>query len=251
MTPFPILYEDNHLLVVVKPAGIATMGLPAGEETLLTQAQSYIKDRYQKPGKVYLGVVSRLDVPVSGVIVFARTSKAAERLNAQFRTRQVEKEYIALVSGNLVSGNHAAENVIAKKDECVDWLLHDERHRSVRIVSAETRGAQEARLKYEVLERHKNFSLLRIQLLTGRKHQIRVQLAQRGFPICGDRKYGSTYIFPRGTLPQNINGITLHAASLTITHPVREEILTFTAPIPDFWQKISRFHGFNVTNQNG
>ncbi|MGL4943814.1 MAG: RluA family pseudouridine synthase [Thermoguttaceae bacterium] len=219
----PILYEDNHLFVVVKPPGIATMGLPEGETTLLTLARDTIKQKYRKPGNVYLGVVSRLDVPVSGVVVFARTSKAAERINAQFRERCVEKEYVALVGGRIEP----------PRGECRDWLVHDERHRSVRVVDGACEGAQEALLEYEQIRRDGSVSFVKIALHTGRKHQIRVQLSSRGFPILGDRKYGSTVILPK---PWS-NAITLHAARLSIAHPVSDERMTFDAPIPTFWRR--------------
>lgn len=226
---FPVLYEDNHLLVVVKPPGLATMGLPEGETTLLTLAHDYIKQKYHKVGNVYLGVVSRLDVPVSGVVVFARTSKAAERLNAQFRERLVEKEYVALVGGR----------VEPPRCECVNWLVADPRHRSVQVVASPCEGAQEARLEYTLVRRDGGVSLVRVQLHTGRKHQIRVQLAHRGFPILGDRKYGSAVLIPKPWA----GAITLHAASLSIRHPIRDEVMVFTAPPPTFWRRWSAASG--------
>jgi len=213
-----VLYEDNHLLVVVKPTGLATMGLAEGEDTLLTLARDYVKEKYHKPGNVYLGVVSRLDVPVSGVVVFARTSKAAARLNDQFRNRTVTKTYLALVEG-------AIEPAAA---ECVDRIREDERHRKVWI----TRDliGKESKLSYKRLEQLPFCSLIEIHLETGRKHQIRVQLASRGFPILGDRKYGARSEFP--------NGIALHAWKLALCHPVGGEALEFVAPAPASWKKV-------------
>ena len=207
-----ILYEDNHVIALVKPPGIATMGLPDGVETLLSQTKAYIKKKYAKPGEVYLGVVSRLDVPVSGVVLFARTSKAAARLNEQFREHTVEKTYVALVEGAITP----------LEGEYVDRLCDDKRHRKVwRTHSAE---GKESRLRYRKLHQVGQCSLIEIQLLTGRKHQIRVQLAGRGFPIRGDTKYGATMSFP--------GGIALHAWKLVFSHPTTKERIELIAPLP-------------------
>jgi 23S rRNA pseudouridine1911/1915/1917 synthase len=214
-----ILYEDNHLLAVVKPSGLATMGLAKGEETLLTCTKDYIKRKYNKPGEVYLGVVSRLDVPVSGVVLFARTSKAAARLNEQFRTHSVEKIYVALVEGS----------VDPPEGEWTDWIREDERHRKVGL--AQSGNGKEAKLQYRTLRKTGNNSLIEIRLETGRKHQIRVQFSGHGFPILGDRKYGAKTIFP--------NGIALHALKLTVTHPTTHQRILLTAPLPASWKKFA------------
>lgn len=212
-----ILYEDNHLLALAKPAGLPTMGVAAQLPSLLTQAKEYLKQRYSKPGNVYLGVVSRLDAPVTGVVLFARTSKAARRLAEQFRAGQVEKYYWAVVEG-LVRNEHGL---------CLEWLVHDERHRRVHVTDPGQPGAQEARLSFRRLRTALGLSLLEIELHTGRKHQIRVQLAHRGFPVVGDRKYGSRRGFPAG--------IALHARRLVVVHPVRRERLELVAPLPASW----------------
>jgi 23S rRNA pseudouridine1911/1915/1917 synthase len=212
-----ILYEDNHLLAVVKPAGLPTMGTPGGQPTLLSVAKDYIAERYHKPGNVYLGVMSRLDAPVTGVVVLARTSKAASRLTEQFRSHSVEKRYWAVVEGVVES---AAGSL-------VDWLGQDDRHRRMHIVGPTLAGAREARLSFRRLatiphQRKADVfagretreptagpdnSLLEVTLETGRKHQIRLQLAHHGHPIVGDRKYGSRLKFP--------DGIALHARRAT------------------------------------
>ena len=212
-----ILYEDNHLLVAVKPPGLATMGLGDGEETFLTLAKDYIRQKYHKPGCVYLGVVSRLDVPVSGVVVFARTSKAAARLNEQFRDRTVTKTYLALVEGTIEPATAV----------CIDRIREDERHRKVWI----TRDSigKESKLSYRRLDQLAACSLIEVRLETGRKHQIRVQLASRGFPILGDRKYGARSVFP--------DGIALHAWRLALQHPIGGKTLEFVAPVPAGWKK--------------
>lgn len=212
-----VIYEDNHLLAVLKPAGLATMGLPDGKPTLLTLAKQYVKDHYQKPGNVYLGVVSRLDAPVTGVLLLARTSKAARRLTEQFRTRSVEKVYWGLVEGIVEPASGELENSVAA----------DERHRRMHVVGPSHPGAKLARLCYRRLDAVGGNSLLEVELHTGRKHQIRVQLADRGHPIVGDRKYGSRRRFP--------SGIALHARRLVINHPIRGEPVILEGPLPEAW----------------
>jgi 23S rRNA pseudouridine1911/1915/1917 synthase len=212
-----ILYEDNHVIALVKPPGLATMGLPGGKETLLTQTKVYLKEKYAKPGEVYLGVVSRLDVPVSGVVLFARTSKAAARLNDQFREHTVEKIYAALVEGT----------IIPAEAECIDHLCEDKRHR--KIFRTQSDEGKESRLRYRTLRQVNRCSLIEIQLDTGRKHQIRVQLACRGFPIRGDIKYGAKMSFP--------GGIALHAWRLTFSHPTTKERIELTAPLPKTFER--------------
>jgi 23S rRNA pseudouridine1911/1915/1917 synthase len=214
-----VLYEDNHLLVLVKPAGLPTMGTPQGRPTLLTLAKEYIKQRCQKPGNVYLGVVSRLDAPVTGVVLFARTSKAAARLTEQFRTRTIEKSYWAIVEGV----------VEAAGGRLVDWLAEDERYRRMHIVGPTMPGAKEARLAYRRLSIVRNDSLVEVELETGRKHQIRLQFSQHGHAVVGDRKYGSREPF--------LQGIALHARRLVISHPTTGEQLEFEAPLPDSWRR--------------
>ena len=220
VAPLTVLYEDNHLLAVAKSAGLATMGAPAGTPSLLEAARQYVKQRYQKPGNVYLGVVSRLDAPVTGLVLFARTSKAAARLNTQFRTREVEKTYWALVEGRIEPA----------AGSCADHLAEDPRHRRMWIVGPQQPGAKEARLAYRRLALLGGCSLVAVALETGRKHQIRVQLADRGFPVLGDRKYGSTAPFPAG--------IALHARRLAFRHPVGGQPLDLTAPLPPPWRAL-------------
>ncbi|MEN6405720.1 MAG: RluA family pseudouridine synthase [Thermoguttaceae bacterium] len=219
--PLNVLYEDNHLLVVNKPAGLPTMGTPDDRATLLTVAKQYIKQRYQKPGNVYLGVVSRLDAPVSGVVLLARTSKAAARLTEQFRDRRVEKTYWAMAEGVLEDS----------AGSLVDWLAQDERHRRMHIVGRTMPDAREARLSYRRLAVVQGNSWLEIELETGRKHQIRLQLSHHGHPIVGDRKYGSRTPFS--------SGIALHARRLVIAHPTTAKRLQFEAPTPDAWRCFS------------
>jgi 23S rRNA pseudouridine1911/1915/1917 synthase len=214
-----VIYEDNHLLAVDKPAGLATMGTPPGKPTLLDLAKLYVKDHYNKPGNVYLGVISRLDAPVTGVVLLARTSKAARRLTEQFRSRTVGKTYWTIVEGLVRSSS----------GKCVNWLVKDERHRRMHVVDKTVAGAKEARLSYRRLAKLDGLTLLEVQLETGRKHQIRLQLSHIGHPVLGDRKYGARMKFP--------NGIALHSHTLRLTHPVRDEPLELESPLPPSWAK--------------
>jgi 23S rRNA pseudouridine1911/1915/1917 synthase len=216
-TTLEVLYEDNHLFAVNKPAGIPTQGAEAERGSLLALAKTYIKEKYHKPGNVYLGTVSRLDAAVSGVVVFARTSKAAARLAEQFRDRTVRKIYWAIVAGNP-----------APFAACEDWLAKDEVRHRMRVVEARSAGAANARLAYRRLKRVGRGWLLEVSLETGRKHQIRAQLAARSLPILGDQKYGSRESFP--------GGIALHGRLLELVHPTRGEPMTFLAEPPPAWR---------------
>ena len=215
-----VLYEDNHLLVINKPAGLATQGVADDEPSAVKLAKEYLKGKYKKPGNVYLGIVSRLDAGVSGVLVLARTSKAAARLSEQFRERQARKVYWAIVD-KPPKQNDAT---------LTDWLKKDEKTQRMVVTSAHAIGAQKARLSYRLLQPLPSGSLLEIELETGRKHQIRVQLAHLGCPILGDHKYGS-----RRKLAV---GIALHAHLLEIIHPVSKEAMRFTAPLPESLAKL-------------
>ena len=218
-----VLYEDNHLLAVAKPAGLATMGTPGNKPTLLSLAKEYVKRRYAKPGNVFLGVMSRLDAPVTGVVLLARTSKAARRMTEQFRCRLVEKIYWAVVEGRIDPA----------QGRLVDWVAPDERHRRMHIVGEKLPGAKQARGAYRRLATPASMEvegdwLLEVELETGRKHQIRLQLAHRGWAILGDRKYGSRRRWA--------SGIALHARRLVVNHPVKDERLELQAPLPASWQ---------------
>ncbi len=214
-----VLYEDNHLLVVNKPAMLPTMGVAEENPSLLMVAKEYVRRTYDKPGNVYLGIVSRLDAPVTGLVLLAKTSKAAARLSEAFRLRRVKKSYLAVVEGSPAPSTALLEH----------YLRKDERHRKVHATHQACPGAQLARLEYRALSHGDAMSLLEIELETGRKHQIRVQLAKIGHPILGDRKYGSG-------LPL-ASGIALHAHRLELEHPVRREVLTLEAPIPSVWRR--------------
>ncbi len=220
-----VLHEDNHCLVVAKPAPLLTQGVPPGIPTLEALVKAYLKEKYHKAGNVYLGIPHRLDRPVSGVVVFARSSKAARRLAEQFQGRQVRKVYWALVEGAV------------QPDEGIweDWLLKIQDEARTEKVPAETPGARLAMLHYRCLKRTATTTLLELEPQTGRMHQIRVQSASRGYPVCGDTLYGATQPFgPPADLPRD-RIIALHARSLTFLHPIRYEPLTVTAPLPATW----------------
>ncbi len=219
-----ILHEDNQIIAVNKPAPLLTQA-PPGIPSLEAMVKAWIKDKYAKPAGVYLGVPHRLDRPVSGVIVFARNSKAARRLAEQFHQRRVEKVYWAMVEGDVQPDAGTWE----------DWLRKLPEQSRTEIAEPESAGAKSAALSYRKLQSPPGASLLEIRPLTGRSHQIRVQAASRGHPIVGDALYGSTRTFgPPAQQPRD-RLIALHARSLTIIHPATWQPLTLTAPPPEYW----------------
>lgn len=214
---WPVLYVDNHLLAVYKPAGLLVQGDVTGDPCLLELARSWIKDRFQKPGNVFIGLVHRLDRPVSGLVLFARTTKAAARLNAVFRENHATKIYLAAVEGR------------PNRDSAT--LLHGLARREaggVALLPAETPGTQRAELHYWTVACSGERTLLAVQLKTGRKHQIRAQLAHEGCPIVGDVRYGAS-----STLPHR--AIALHAWKLIVRHPTKGEALEISCPLPSNW----------------
>jgi RluA family pseudouridine synthase len=218
MKPFISLepvFIDNHLLVVNKPAGILSQADETGDEDMLTQGKAYLKERFNKPGNVYLGLVHRLDRPVSGVMVLARTSKAAGRLAEQFRSRTPVKKYLALVEGLCTGGGLQ-----------VDYLVKE--NRRVRCVSPDHPKAKRAELHWKALAYLDGISLIDLDLLTGRPHQIRVQLAGMGYPILGDLRYGARRFF-------DDRNLALHCYQLGIEHPIRREPMTWRVPPPATW----------------
>jgi 23S rRNA pseudouridine1911/1915/1917 synthase len=220
MPDLDILYEDNHLLVVNKPAGIATMGAESGP-TVHSMAADYLKRTYHKPGRAYVGVVSRLDAVTSGVLVLARTSKAAARLSAQFANTsqtRVSKIYLAGLAGQLDP----------PQGDLVDFVRKDDLAKRMRVVGSAAPGAQQAQLRYLTVGQRHDFSIVAVQLLSGRKHQIRLQFADRGHAVIGDRKYGSSRSFSAG--------VALHSWRLQINHPTKGESMWFEANTPRTWK---------------
>jgi 23S rRNA pseudouridine1911/1915/1917 synthase len=217
-----VLYEDNHCLAVNKPAGLLSQGDRTGDHSMVDQAREYLKARYRKPGNVYVGLVHRLDRPTSGVVLLARTSKAASRLADQFRSGAIEKTYWAIVQGQ----PEPAEGVWA------DVLDKDPRQNRVRVVDLRQGAGQEARVAYRVLDSGRGMSKLELRPTTGRSHQLRVQLAYRGLPIIGDRKYGSAHVLEAG---DGHRRIALHARRLAFRHPTRQEVISVEAPVPADW----------------
>jgi 23S rRNA pseudouridine1911/1915/1917 synthase len=213
-----VLYEDNHCLAVYKPAGRLSTHFDGREETIDRDVKAYLKEKYHKPGNVFLGVVHRLDRPVSGVLLFARTSKAAARLSEQFRQGSIEKVYWAVVEGEVQRLAGTLE----------DWLIKNEQAGRVEVVEPHSEGARQALLHYQKRNQHEGLTWLEVRPQTGRTHQLRVQLAHHGHPICGDVKYGAVHTFA--------TGIALHARSLTFLHPIRYEPITLTAEVPRSWR---------------
>lgn len=205
-----VLFVDNHLLVVNKPAGVLVQADRTGDPDLLSMGKAYLKDRFDKPGNVFLGLVHRLDRPASGVMVFARTSKSAARLSEQFRHRTVEKRYLAMVEGGLEGGGIEQGSVISDGG-------------SVRMAKAnEAQEGKPAELQWRAIASEDDLTLLDVELKTGRKHQIRLQLAAIGHPILGDFRYGST---------RELDGsnLALHCYRLGFHHPTRKERMNFDA----------------------
>jgi 23S rRNA pseudouridine1911/1915/1917 synthase len=225
--PLVILYEDNHCLAAAKPAALLTQGVPPGIPTLEAMVKAYLKERYHKAGNVYLGIPHRLDRPVSGVVLFARNTKAARRLAEQFQQRQVLKTYWAAVEGD----------VQPEEGRWEDWLLKVQDESRAECVAADAPGARRAILRYRRLQSVSGGTLLEIEPETGRMHQIRVQAAARGWPVLGDILYGARMPFgPPALLPRD-RVIALHARSLTFLHPIRYEPITVIAPLPAYWQE--------------
>lgn len=225
-----VIYADNHLLVVDKPAGIATMGTPQETTSMARQAALYLQHTYNKPGKAFVGVVSRIDRLVSGVLVLARTSKAASRISEQLRQQKVEKFYLAIVEGRWPP----TVNPAGAWSEIVDWVAKDEQAQRMRVVDPSHPAAQQARLRLQTLASSGDRSLLKIELVTGRKHQIRLQLAEHGTPIWGDRKYGARSQFAKE------NAIALHCQQLTLLHPTTKQSMVFRASPAAHWPTVPR-----------
>ena len=241
-----IIYEDNHVIIVAKRSGEIVQGDKTGDEPLSETVKAYIKEKYQKPGAVFLGVVHRLDRPVSGLVVFARTSKALTRLNEMFRKGEVHKTYWALVeeptqrSGDgsddpISKGNGITQNRPPIRDWQVveHWLTRNEKQNKSYAYDREVPGSKKAMLKYRVIGHTDRYELLEVNLMTGRHHQIRCQLSAIGHPIKGDLKYGARRSNPDGS-------ISLLARRVEFVHPVSKEPICVEAPLPEdkLWREV-------------
>ena len=219
-----VVYEDNHIIIVNKRSGEIVQGDKTGDKPLAETVKDYIKVKYHKPGNVFLGVVHRLDRPVSGLVLFARTSKALTRLNDMFRTGDIHKTYWAIVKNTPAQPEATLEN----------WIVRNEKQNKSYAHDHEVPGAKRALLSYRVIGKTDRYTLLEIHLMTGRHHQIRCQLAHMGCPIRGDLKYGAPRSNPDG-------GISLMAKQIDFVHPVTKEQITIKAPTPSdaLWQALA------------
>lgn len=218
-----VIYEDNHIIIVSKRSGEIVQGDKTGDRTLADDVKQYIKEKYAKPGNVFLGVVHRLDRPVWGLVVFAKTSKALSRLNDMFRTGDVHKTYWA------ITPNCPAE----PEAVLTDWINRNEKQNKSYAYDHEVPGSKKAMLHYKVIGRSDNYTLVEVNLMTGRHHQIRCQLANIGCPIKGDLKYGARRSNPDGS-------ISLLARKIEFVHPVSKEKIYAEAPLPDdrLWREM-------------
>ncbi|WP_294820424.1 RluA family pseudouridine synthase [uncultured Flavobacterium sp.] len=218
-----VLYEDNHIIAINKRVGDIVQGDKTGDKPLSDVVKEYIRDKYNKPGEVFLGVVHRLDRPTTGIVIFARTSKALTRLNDLFKNRETQKTYWAIVKGKPAK----------KNDTLVHYLKRNEKSNTSKAHIKEIPDSKMASLEYTVIKELNNYSALEISLHTGRHHQIRSQLSAIGFPIKGDLKYGADRSNPDG-------GIHLHARRLQFIHPVSKDPIAIIAPVPDdvLWKAI-------------
>ena len=220
-----VLYEDNHIIIINKAAGEIVQGDKSGDESLCDTMKAYIKEKYAKPGNVFIGLPHRLDRPVSGIVVFAKTSKALERLNRMFSEGNVKKIYWALTKGIPVPAEAELES----------WILRNEKMNKSFSYPKEVKGSKRAVLHYRLAAASQNYNLIEVELKTGRHHQIRCQLSSIGCPIKGDLKYGAQRSNPDGS-------ISLHARYIEFTHPVSKELIAITAPLPSnrLWQSFEK-----------
>lgn len=225
-----VVYEDNHIIVVYKESGEIVQGDKTGDTPLSETVKAYIKEKYQKPGTVFLGVVHRLDRPVSGLVVFARTSKALSRLNEMFRKGEVHKTYWALVQP---SGNPVTSNTFVT---ATHWLTRNEKQNKSYAYDREVPGSKKAVLRYRTIGQTERYQLVEVELLTGRHHQIRCQLSTLGMPIRGDLKYGAKRSNPDGS-------ISLLSHHVEFIHPVSKQEIVLDSPLPDdkIWHNIAFF----------
>ncbi len=233
MKNLDVLYEDNHIIVVNKKASEIVQADKKEDESLEDKVKQYIKEKYNKPGDVFLGVVHRLDRPVSGALIFARTSKALVRINEMLKNKEIKKTYWAIVKERPEVFEATLTHFITKNEEKNKANCHDKK----------VKNSKEAILDYRMIGESENYYLLEIDLKTGRHHQIRAQLAKIGCPIKGDLKYGS----PRSNTDKSIS---LHARKLSFTHPIKKELIEITAPVPSdtLWRALEKVYKYQLTD---
>tara|TARA_R110001592_G_scaffold16998_2_gene72100 strand:+ start:3544 stop:4269 length:726 start_codon:yes stop_codon:yes gene_type:complete len=229
------IYEDNHLLIVNKPAGILVQGDNTGDKPLVDYCKDYLKEKYNKPGAVFLGVVHRIDRPVSGIVVFARTSKALERMNKLFATRKIQKTYWAVVK----------RKPRQPEGKLISWLKKDPSKNITTAYDYQEEGSQKAELDFKVLGKLNDHYLIEVKPITGRPHQIRVQLSELGCPIRGDLRYGFSK-------PNPDKSINLHAKGLYFEHPIKKEQLIIRAGLPNdqFWEQFLTLEKIKIKDKN-
>jgi len=215
-----VLYEDNHLIAVKKPVGVLTQRDRTDDVSLMEEVKKHLKEKYKKPGNVFLGLLHRLDRPVSGVVLFAKTSKGAARLAEQFREGKVEKMYSAVVVGEPKN----------KSGDLISYIEKDEKRRKSIVYQNEKTGTQRAELSYETIQSNGKYSLLKVQIKTGKFHQIRAQLASMGYPVLGDKKYGAPFSLPD-------RSICLSATSLSFFLATRHKVEKIELPVPYEWNR--------------
>lgn len=220
-----VLYEDNHIIIINKSSGEIVQGDKTGDESLCDTLKVYLKEKYNKPGNVFIGLPHRLDRPVSGIVIFAKTSKALERLNNMFRVGEVKKIYWAITKNK----------PLVAEGELSHWILRNEKMNKSFAYRKEVNGSKHALLNYRTLASSDNYTLIEVELKTGRHHQIRCQLSAMGCPIKGDLKYGAKRSNPDGS-------ISLHARYVEFVHPVSKQPIKITAPVPNdrLWQSFER-----------
>lgn len=223
-----VIYEDNHIIIVSKEAGEIVQGDKTGDTPLSDTVAAYLKEKYSKPGNVFVGVTHRLDRPVSGIVVYAKTSKALSRMNSMFRDGKVDKRYLAIVK----------DRPAKDRDELTGWIVRNEKQNRSYVYDHEVPDSKKAVLRYSVIGASERYWLLEVELETGRHHQIRCQLAKMGCPIKGDLKYGAERSNPDGS-------ISLHAYSISFEHPVSHNLVSVKAPLPkdSLWQSFSDMIG--------
>ena len=223
-----VIYEDNHIIIVSKEAGEIVQGDKTGDTPLSDTVAAYLKEKYSKPGNVFVGVTHRLDRPVSGIVVYAKTSKALSRMNSMFRDGKVDKRYLAIVK----------DRPAKDRDELTGWIVRNEKQNRSYVYDHEVPDSKKAVLRYSVIGASERYWLLEVELETGRHHQIRCQLAKMGCPIKGDLKYGAERSNPDGS-------ISLHAYSISFEHPVSHNLVSVKAPLPkdSLWQSFNDMIG--------